>query len=154
MAPSPAAVSAPAAYAPLPAPVSRNQGVVLAVREIRTPGEAQGLGAVAGGVLGGVIGNQIGKGTGRDAARIVGVVGGAVAGHQIEKQARASVRYEVDVRMDDGTQRTVALAQAPDLRAGDPVRVDAEGLRLADGRAVPVRAAPPTYGMANPYGGN
>jgi outer membrane lipoprotein SlyB len=146
-----AARSAEPAYTP--APVCTDCGVVRAVREVKTPGQAQGLGAVAGGVVGGVIGNQIGKGNGRDAARIVGILGGAVAGHQIEKHARSDVRYEIDVQMEDGSLRTVAQAQAPDLRAGDAVRLDSSGLRMADGRAVPTRVAPrPAYG-ADPAGG-
>jgi outer membrane lipoprotein SlyB len=140
-------------YTPAPVALCTDCGVVSAVREVKTPGQAQGLGAVAGGVVGAVIGNQIGKGNGRDAARIVGILGGAVAGHQIEKHARSEVRYEIDVRMEDGSLRTVAQAQAPELRAGDAVRLDGNGLRMADGRAVPTRVAPrPAYGT-DPAGG-
>ncbi|MDZ7653103.1 MAG: glycine zipper 2TM domain-containing protein [Burkholderiaceae bacterium] len=111
------------------------------------------MGAVAGGVLGGVIGNQIGNGRGRDAARVVGILGGAVAGHQIEKQARSDVRYEIDVRMDDGTLRTVTPPQAPALQPGQPVRLDGSGLRLADGSAVPARPAERLRPATDPYGG-
>jgi outer membrane lipoprotein SlyB len=128
-------------------------GIVTAVREVKTPGQAQGLGAVAGGVLGGVIGNQIGNGRGRDAARVVGILGGAVAGHQIEKQARRNVRYEIDVRMDDGTLRTVTQPQAPALQPGQPVHLDGDGLRLADGSAVPARPAERPRPATDPYAG-
>jgi outer membrane lipoprotein SlyB len=140
-------------YTPAPVAVCHDCGVVSAVREVKTPGQAQGLGAVGGAVVGGVIGNQIGKGNGRDAARILGAIGGAVAGHQIEKQARANVRYDVDVRMDDGSLRTVSMTSAPDLRAGDAVRVDGNGLRLAHGGAVPTRPAPQSQYAADRSGG-
>jgi outer membrane lipoprotein SlyB len=138
---------------PAPIAVCTDCGIVTAVREIKTPGQAQGLGAVAGGVLGGVIGNQIGNGRGRDAARVVGILGGAVAGHQIEKQARSNVRYEIDVRMDDGTLRTVTQPQAPALQPGQPVRLDGGGLRLADGSTVPARPTPRAQPGTDPYGG-
>lgn len=122
-----------------PAPIDPDRGVVTAVREVKVAGQAQGLGAIGGAVVGGVIGNQVGNGSGRDAARILGAIGGAVAGHQIERQARASVRYDIDVRMDDGSLRTVSMSSAPDLRAGDTVRVEGNSLRLADGRALQPR---------------
>lgn len=134
----------PVARAPMPviaAPVCVDCGVVTAVREVKVAGAAQGLGAVGGAVVGGVIGNQIGKGSGRDAARILGIVGGAVAGHQVEKQARSTLRYDVDVRMDDGSLRTVSMTEPPAVRSGDSVRVDGRRLIPADGRALP-RPAP------------
>lgn len=134
----------PLPRAPLPVaavPVCMDCGVVSSIREVKVAGPAQGFGAVGGAVVGGVIGNQIGNGSGRDAARILGAIGGAVAGHQIEKQARATVRYDVEVRMDDGSLRTVSLSQPPQLRSGDAVRVTGNGLSLADGRAIP-RPAP------------
>ena len=132
----------PSAPVAAPPPVCMDCGVVTAVREVKTAGQGTGVGAVAGGVLGGVLGNQVGKGNGRDAARILGAIGGAVAGHQVEKQARATVRYEVDVRMDDGSLRTVSQDAAPSLRAGDAVRVDGSRLLHADGRPIALRAKP------------
>lgn len=134
----------PLPRAPLPVaavPVCMDCGVVSSIREVKVAGPAQGFGAVGGAVVGGVIGNQIGNGSGRDAARILGAIGGAVAGHQIEKQARATVRYDVEVRMDDGSLRTVSLSQPPQIQSGDAVRVTGNGLSLADGRAIP-RPAP------------
>lgn len=131
--------SAPVVAAP---PMCADCGIVTAVREVKTAGQGSGVGAVAGGVLGGVLGNQVGKGNGRDAARILGAIGGAVAGHQVEKQARATMRYEIDLRMDDGSLRTVTQEAAPSLRAGDAVRVDGSRLLHADGRPVALRARP------------
>jgi outer membrane lipoprotein SlyB len=142
-APAPAAVSAPPempapapyATATAPSPVCHDCGTVAAVREIRAPGEGSGVGAVAGGVVGGVVGNQIGRGSGRDVARILGAIGGAVAGHQIEKQARATTRYEISVQMEDGSVRTLTQTVAPGVRTGDRVRVDGGVIRAVDGSA-------------------
>ena len=94
------------------------------VREIKAPGEGSGLGAIAGGLLGGVLGNQVGGGNGRKLATVAGAVGGAYAGHQIEKSTRSSTRYEVTVRLEDGSRQVLTLDEAPSWRAGDPVRVE------------------------------
>jgi outer membrane lipoprotein SlyB len=98
-------------------------GVVLAVRETRQAGEGTGVGAVTGGVVGGVVGHQFGSGHGNDAITIAGAVGGAVAGHQIEKQARATSTYHVDVRLNDGTTRTFDYADPPPFTTGAKIRV-------------------------------
>jgi len=98
-------------------------GVVVAVRETRQAGEGTGVGAVVGGVAGGVVGHQFGSGHGNDAMTIAGAVGGAVAGHQIEKQARATNTYHVDVRLNDGTTQTFAYAHPSPFATGVKVRV-------------------------------
>jgi outer membrane lipoprotein SlyB len=127
--PKPAATpAAPAKVAAAPA-VCNDCGTVTGVRSVKVAGEGTGVGAVAGGVVGGVIGNQIGGGSGRDVARVVGAVGGAVAGHQIEKQARSTVSYLVDVKLDSGATRTVRFSAPPSYRAGDRVRLDGNSLR-------------------------
>lgn len=116
--PPPAAV----AEAPRPAPCI-DCGVVENFREIQVKGEGSGIGAVAGGVGGLILGNQIGRGTGRDIATIAGAVGGAFAGNEIEKRTRTKKQYEVSVRMDDGSLRTVTMDAPPVWRAGERVRV-------------------------------
>jgi len=121
-------VATPKPSRPAPAPVAVIKcavcGVVEAVQEVEVRGEATGAGAVAGGVAGAVIGNQVGsKKKTRTAARIIGAVGGAVVGHQVEKSARSTKRYDITVRMEDGTIRTLSQEQAPTWRAGDKVRV-------------------------------
>src|SRR5262245_54841609 len=60
----------------------------------------------AGAVVGGVIGNQFGGGSGKTLLTIAGAVGGGLAGHKVESNHRGKI-YEVIVRMDDGTNRTV-----------------------------------------------
>lgn len=103
------------------APSCLDCGVVQAVTAVQRKGEGTGLGAVAGGVIGGVIGNQMGGGSGRDAMTVIGAVGGGVAGHEIEKRQRATTAYRIEVRMADGSLRT--LTQAQPLSVGQNVRV-------------------------------
>jgi hypothetical protein len=52
-----------------------------------------------------------------------------VAGHQIEKEARSTVRYRVEVRLDSGAVRTVSVDNAPAVAAGDRVRIDGNVIR-------------------------
>jgi outer membrane lipoprotein SlyB len=66
----------------------------------------------------------MGGGTGRDAMTAVGVVGGGIAGHEIEKRARATTAYQVKVRMQDGTLRTITQSSAPAV--GQKVSVDGQ----------------------------
>jgi outer membrane lipoprotein SlyB len=97
-------------------------GVVDSVRAVEVKGEGSGLGAVAGGVLGGVLGNQVGGGRGRTAMTVVGAGAGAYAGHEVEKNMKKSVSYEIRVRMDDNSYRTFHAAQ-PDVGVGQRVKI-------------------------------
>jgi len=101
-----------------------NCGQIESVREIVTRGEGTGLGAVGGAVVGGAIGNQVGAGRGKDLATVAGAVGGAVAGNEIEKRAKSSKSYEIVVRLDDGSSRTIHETNTPMWRPGDRVKVD------------------------------
>jgi outer membrane lipoprotein SlyB len=119
------AQAAPPAAAPrAPAPACHNCGVVDNIREITQPGEGSGLGAVAGGVVGAILGHQIGGGTGKQIATVAGAAGGAYAGHQIEKSQRKTTRYEVLVRMNDGSTRSVMMDTVPGWQVGERVRIE------------------------------
>ena len=59
---------------------------------------------------------------------VLGAVGGALAGNQVEKQVRATTVYHVDVRMDDGSTRTLTYPTVPGVAAGTKVQVDGEKL--------------------------
>jgi hypothetical protein len=107
--------------APKPQPLPGQLAVVESVREVKEPGDAKGVGAIAGGVLGGVLGNKLGKGKGL--VTVLGAAGGAFAGHQVEKQVRAEKRWEIGVRLDDGSQRTLSSEVQPAWHAGDRVRI-------------------------------
>lgn len=122
--PAPVEVAQAPAAAPAPAPVCSNCGVVDSIREITQPGEGSGLGAVAGGVVGAILGHQVGGGTGKKIATVAGAAGGAYAGHQIEKSQRKTTRYEVIVRMNDGSSRAVMMDMVPGWQVGEHVRIE------------------------------
>lgn len=119
---------APAKPAARPAPVKvaaatcTTCGVIEAVTPVQKKGEGTGVGAVGGAVIGGVLGNQVGGGSGKKAMTVIGAVGGGMAGHEIEKRQRATTVYQVKVRMDDGTTRTITQSTAPTV--GQKVTVD------------------------------
>jgi outer membrane lipoprotein SlyB len=106
-------------------------GVIESIRAVEVKGQGSGLGAVAGGVVGGVLGNQIGRGNGRAAATVVGAGAGAYAGHEIEKSVNNTVSYQVRVRMNDGTYRTLNQRAQPTWRVGQKVRVNDRGIIAA-----------------------
>lgn len=112
------------------AKVCANCGVVESVNVVAKEGEGTGLGVVAGGVAGALLGNQIGQGRGNTAATILGAAGGAYAGHEIEKKMKETKRYDIRVRMDDGSLKTVSQQTEPTVKAGDKVRI-------VDGNVVP-----------------
>ena len=102
-------------------------GVVESVTPFQKKGEGTGVGAVGGAVLGGVLGHQMGGGKGRDAMTAIGVVGGGIAGHEVEKRARATTLYNVKVRMEDGTVRTLTQSTAPTV--GQKVTLEGSQLK-------------------------
>lgn len=137
--PSPApsvAGAAPYSY-PAPAPVAAQVCTVCGSIESVTPierttkADGPGIGAVGGGVLGAVLGNQVGRGNGRTAATILGAIGGGFAGNAVEKNMKKETVYQVGVRMEDGSRRTMELAQPPAV--GSRVTVEGSTIRNNDG---------------------
>src|SRR5580765_2671348 len=108
------------------AAVCHDCGTIVEVKEVEVKGKGTGIGAVAGGVGGAVVGHQIGE---NRAGTAIGAAVGAVAGHQIEREARAHKRYDVTVRMNDGSVRALSDESGTPvaLKAGDKVRVTKEG---------------------------
>lgn len=102
-------------------------GVIESVTPVEQKGKGTGVGAVGGAVVGGVLGHQMGGGRGKDAMTAVGIVGGGIAGHEIEKRARATTVYQVRVRMDDGSVRTVTQSTAPTV--GQKVTMNGQQIR-------------------------
>lgn len=117
------AKSARAAPTRIAATACDNCGVVDAINAVEVKGKGTGLGVIAGGVTGALIGNQIGRGNGNTVATIAGAASGAYAGSEIEKNMKKSVRYQVRVRMDDGTYRTLYQSAAPAFAVGEKVKV-------------------------------
>lgn len=123
----PAPVTAPPVVQPAPVPVAAAPvcticGVVESVTPVTQKGQGSGIGAVAGGVLGGVVGHQMGEGSGKKALTVLGAIGGGLAGNEIEKRQRASTVYQIRIRMNDGTVRTIT--QSTELPVGQHVHVE------------------------------
>jgi outer membrane lipoprotein SlyB len=112
-------------------PICISCGTIEAVTPVTRPGKGSGVGMVAGGVLGAVVGNQVGSGNGRTAATVLGAVGGGWAGNAVEKNIKKDTVYQVRVRMQDGSTRTLEQASAPAV--GSKVTVEGSSLRAADG---------------------
>lgn len=118
--------------APKPAVKPGALATIQSVREVQDPGEHTALGPIAGGLAGAVLGDRIGKGHGtRKVITLIGAAGGALAGREIEKRARGTSHWEIDVRRDDGAYETVRSDVAPPHQPGERVR-------LLDGRLQPV----------------
>ena len=145
MAPPAAANPVPAAPRATPKPVHAQRGSVQAapsqhvasvcatcgkvesVAAVKQKGEGTGLGVVGGAVVGGLLGHQVGGGSGKNVATVLGAVGGGMAGNEVEKRARATTMYQVRVRMDDGSVRTITQGSAPAV--GQKVTVEGSTLR-------------------------
>lgn len=113
-------------HAQIAAAACPNCGVVESINAVKVQGQTNGVGAVAGGVGGALIGNRIAGGGNRTLGGIVGAVGGGLLGNAIEKHERTETVYEVQVRMNDGSLRTVREATSPAV--GEKVLVESDGL--------------------------
>lgn len=120
------------AQAPHPAPrvpVCATCGTVTSVHAVREKGNGTGIGVAGGAVTGGLLGHQVGGGSGKTALTVLGALGGAFAGNEVEKRVRATTVYDVQVRMDDGSVRT--LRRSAPIAEGTQVRVEGNTLRIA-----------------------
>jgi len=116
--------TAPTAIAPtvVAAPACEGCGVVASVNKVKVKGKPNYIGAIGGGVAGAALGNQVGKGDGKSLATILGAVGGAVAGREIEKNVKSGYRFDVVVRLDNGTSRTMSYDNDPGVAVGAKVQ--------------------------------
>jgi outer membrane lipoprotein SlyB len=119
--------------APVVAQVCTTCGSVESVTPVTrtTKPDGPGVGMVAGGVAGAVLGNQVGRGNGRAAATVLGAIGGGWAGNAIERNVRKETVYQVGVRMEDGSRRTIEVAQPPSV--GSQVTVNGSTIRGNEG---------------------
>ena len=104
----------------------RECGVVESITAVKVQGQTNGTGALAGGVGGALVGNRIAGNHDRTLGGVVGAVGGGLLGNAIEKHERTATVFDVNVRMEDGTLRTVRESTSPAV--GEKVRVEADGL--------------------------
>ena len=139
---APAPAPAPSPVAAVAAPICKNCGSIESVTPIvrTTKRDGPGVGAVAGGVAGAVLGNQVGNGNGRTVATILGAIGGGFAGNAIETNMKKETVYQVGIRMDDGSRRTLEVPQAP--LVGSMVTVEGSTIRSSDRALSPAFPAP------------
>ena len=110
-------------------PQSASYGTVERMEIIRSGDSNNVAGTIIGGIIGGVIGHQIGNGNGQTAATVAGAAGGAYVGNQVEQRRRtANETFRVTVRMDNGSYQTITESNISDLRTGDRVRIDGNGI--------------------------
>lgn len=106
-------------------------GTVRDITPVERDSGSTGVGAVVGAIVGGVAGRQVGGGRGRDIATVAGAVGGAVVGNEVEERRRSDdTVYDVRVRMEDGSERIVTVADAGALAVGDPVTVNGNDITI------------------------
>lgn len=117
-------VPAPVAASTSAVPLCFDCGVVANVRQVTNEAKPSGAGAVIGGLAGAVLGSNIGRGNTRTVASIAGAIGGGLLGNTIEKSRSQTTSYEVSLRMDDGSTRSIASEAMPSWRIGDKVRLD------------------------------
>jgi outer membrane lipoprotein SlyB len=116
------------ARAPARAPCA-TCATVESVTAVEVEGAGSGAGAIAGGVLGAVVGNQVGGGDGKALATILGAVGGGMAGNAVEKKMKKVTQFDVTVRMEDGSRRTLRQTTPPAV--GSAVVVNGDSLQPA-----------------------
>ncbi|HEY6896380.1 MAG TPA: glycine zipper 2TM domain-containing protein [Rhodocyclaceae bacterium] len=122
--PAAAKAAAPAAAAAKATEACATCGKVTAVKVDEKEGEGSALGVIAGGVAGAVLGHQVGGGTGKDLATIAGAAGGAYAGHKIEQKVKSTKVWTVNVKFDNGSEKSFRLEKDPGLAVGDAVKAD------------------------------
>ena len=107
-------------------------GVIDGYSTVQVKGENNGVGAVAGGLGGALVGSKIAGRGNHSVGGVIGAIGGGLLGNAIESHERMVTVYDVRVRMQVGSVRTVRESTVPNVGA----RVDVEGntLRAIDGQ--------------------
>jgi outer membrane lipoprotein SlyB len=110
-------------------PVCTTCGVIDSYSAVQVQGQTNGVGAVAGGVGGAVLGSQIAGRHNRTLGGVIGAIGGGLLGNTIEQHERTTTMYDVHVRMNDGSMRTIRQATVPQV--GERVSVDGNTIHAA-----------------------
>lgn len=110
-------------------PVCNTCGVIDSYSAVQVQGQNNGVGVAAGGVGGAVLGSQIAGRHNRTLGGVIGAIGGGLLGNAIESHERTTTMYDVHVRMNDGSMRTVRQATIPQV--GERVSVDGNSIHAA-----------------------
>jgi outer membrane lipoprotein SlyB len=103
-------------------------GVVESIRQVGVDDRRSGAGAAAGGLPGTAAGGETGADRGKIPATVADATGGTAAGNEAGWNMNGTIRYEVAVRMKDGSVRTITQRTDPALHAGDSVKVADNGV--------------------------
>ena len=105
------------------------QGRITHIDPVSLEGDHQlGLGAIVGGIAGGVLGHQIGGGTGQTVATIAGVLAGGAVGQRVQNRyGQRRPGQHIMVNLGNGYEIGITQPVNPDLRVGDPVRIEGSG---------------------------
>jgi outer membrane lipoprotein SlyB len=114
------------------APVCATCGVIDGYSAVQVKGQNNGVGAVAGGLGGALVGSKIAGRSNHTLGGVLGAVGGGLLGNAVESHQRITTAYDVRVRMNDGSTRTVRQASVPNV--GAHVSVEGDTLRAIDGQ--------------------
>ena len=114
------------------APVCASCGVIDGYSAVQVKGENNGVGAVAGGLGGALIGSKIAGRNNHTLGGVIGAVGGGLLGNAVETHERTTTAYDVRVRMNDGSIRTVRESHVPTV--GQRVNVEGNTLKVIDGQ--------------------
>jgi len=111
------------------------QGRITHIDPVSLEGDHQlGLGAIVGGIAGGVLGHQIGGGTGQTVATIAGVLAGGAVGQRVQNRyGERRPGQHIMVNLGNGYEIGITQPANPNLRVGDPVRIEGSG---SDARVV------------------
>lgn len=104
-------------------PTCADCAVVESIRAVDLGERRSHLGAIAGGLFGAILGDQVGRDVDRNLTRLVGAIGGALAGHEIERRSSRRTRYDVVLRLPDGTTQARSYDSVPPFAVGDFVRL-------------------------------
>lgn len=113
-----AAASKPVAHAQKKC---RNCGLVESVREIAANSQTSSTPPV-----GGAMDSQIGAGRNQDLA----TTGATMGGNSRENSSASGKKYEIVVRLDDGSTRTLHETHTPMWRPGDRVSINNDTIQL------------------------
>ncbi len=111
-------------------PACATCGVIDGYSAVQVQGKNNGVGAVAGGVGGALIGSKIAGRNNHTLGGAIGAIGGGLLGNAIESHERTTTAYDVRVRMNDGTIRTVRQSHVPTV--GQRVNVEGNTIHVVD----------------------
>jgi outer membrane lipoprotein SlyB len=108
---------------PRPGPPCADCAVVESMRTVNAPPRGGWAGSVTGAIAGAIIANQGAAARDRPWMRWLGALGGGLVGREVERQVARRERFEVVLRLPDGSALIRSYDSAPAFKTGDTVSV-------------------------------